>query len=80
MEKKLKKTLVKIFGGRDPCNPCGVDAYAVQSSSSLWVAPADHTTKRPRRSDRQVYSHLELTLTAAFILAWYVPSDRYNAT
>jgi len=25
---KKIKTLVKILGGRDPCNPCGVDAYA----------------------------------------------------
>ena len=23
------KTLVKILGGRDPCNPCGVDAYDI---------------------------------------------------
>jgi len=25
--KGKNKTLVKILGGGDPCNPCGVDAY-----------------------------------------------------
>ena len=46
---KKNKTLVKILGGRDPCNPCGVDAYAERSAGAACQLSIDHCC-RLRRS------------------------------